>query len=439
MAETSQTTGRVSQIAALQIVPIAPLTMGVPSTRSVQVNAYDASGQLIQGQYAQAIDVSTTDKRHRVSLSGSALTQSGQTLTLTYDGKGDQFELNARCGAASTQMAMTTTLAEESLFGPPSTTGGPFVYSATLGPDGDLWSPIAANGSLAAARITPRGILKTFADPDSQHVLDSSASVLGSDNDVWFDFRDNATGSRGIARVTPTGTFATFLFQGAMAQSSVTTMTLGPDGAVWFGFAGAQAGIARVDASGAITPVAYTGQAPVNLVTGPDKNLWFSMGFDIAKLTVTGTMWTYAIPWAPETAQGFSFIVGPDGNFWAPHPYGLKMLIKINTSGTVVANIKLPYSTPWMPSTPVPPYSGSLAFDSSGNLYETDYQADGLMRVTPAGTVSEYPLYSTIFSAAQGDPEDVVTGPAGKLYLTDLAQRSTGTVGGLTVVDTAAW
>ncbi|HEV3153236.1 MAG TPA: hypothetical protein VGZ02_05495 [Candidatus Baltobacteraceae bacterium] len=428
-----------SVIATLQFVPVTPLTINKPSTRTVQVNAYDSNGKLIQGQYPQAVNVSTTDKRSRVSLSGNTITQSGQTLTLTYDGKGDQFDLIAKCKTASTYITMVTTLPQEKLFAQPEPSGAPVVYAATLGSNGNLWSPIVVNGSLAAARITPKGTLTTFADPNTQHTVDSYVSALGSDGNMWFDFHDNASGGQGIARVTPSGKFTTFLFPSTMSSDGVTTMTLGPDGAVWFGVAGAEAGIARVDTSGNISFFAPTGNPPANLVTGPDKNLWFSMSTQVAKLTLGGTMWTYVIPWAPESAQGFSFIVGPDGNFWAPYPYSLKMLLKFNTSGVVFFEKKLPYSTPWMPSQPVPPYAGNLAFDSHGNVYETDYVADGLIRVTGAGAASEYPVYSTIFNILQYNPGDVLASAGGKMYVTDEAQRSKGSVGGLTVFDPAVW
>lgn len=432
-------------IASLAITGLTPaFTIGIPSTRQVSVVAKDATGAVINGTFPLPVTISTTDTSGRISLAGSAIQNSTQSITVNYFGKGGAFPIRATAGNVSTTQTTVTTVPPEVLIATPGPLPVDVPGNSVFGSDGNLWSSISYNYAFAVMRITTAGKLSMFSDPIATHWFDSGAIARGSDGNVWAEFHDSRTENQGFDKITPDGQFTAYLLPGNMGYDSVTSMALGPDGAVWFGISGSApgvSGVGRIDASGNISQVATTATPPYNLVFASDANLWFSFSGGVGEMTSGGVVTDYSIPGA-SGANPLKFILGTDGNFWAPYAYGTNQLIKFNTRGSVVSSTTLPYSTPWTSAANAPTTISSLAVDTGGDVFATDPRAQGLIRITAAGDVSEYPTYSTIVDLVQMSPLNVVVGANGMVYLLDAAMGSSasqGSAGGLTTIDLSTW
>ncbi len=430
-------------IASLELAtPSATMTIGSPSQPTVRVDALDELGAPISGTLPAAISITSSDTSGRTTLGATSVTSVPATVPLAYDGKGDEFTLTASLGTISNSEALITTLPKEmQILNAPN-----YIQGLIVGPGGNFWTNIGSGiGSL-----TPGAQFVAFPDPDTHHVGDGYDLVEGSDGNIWSDYRDNYYEVSGINRVTPTGVFISYPFTGTLQTSSseVDSMVLGPDGAVWFGLSSSDLyspgiGIGRIDTSGNIRQVVSTTIAPSNLVVGPDGNFWFSLGPNVAKLTPSGVLTTYTLPGSTSQTP-LRFVVGPDGNFWAPFAYGSQNLMKFSTSGTVVSSTPISYDPVWdfpFSGASYLPFVGSLVVDHAGNVYFTDVNTQGVVRITPSGSVSAYPTFSTRSNIVD-NPMQLVVGNDGYLYLTSTAvldSTQAGLVPALTKIDPASW
>lgn len=135
--------------------------------------------------------------------------------------------------------------------------------------------------------------------------------------------------------------------------------------------------VGRITTAGAITEFPLpTAGAPSGLTAGPDGNLWvlqtnYPLEDRVVKITPAGVMAEYPLP-LPKSSQPSSIVSGPDGNLW---------------------------------------------------LTQTNNPANKLARITPAGSVTDFPV-PTGFSG----PHGLSVGPDGNLWFTE---RGKGRVGRL--------
>jgi DNA-binding beta-propeller fold protein YncE len=86
------------------------------------------------------------------------------------------------------------------------------------------------------------------------------------------------------------------------------------------------------------------------------------------------------------------------------------------------------------------PTISSLAVDSTGNVYAADTTAQGLIRITPAGGVAEYPTYSGQDAPPAGASIYVTIDSTNDAYVADVVQTLSGSmVGGLSIVGASSW
>lgn len=193
--------------------------------------------------------------------------------------------------------------------------------------------------------------------------------TLGSDGNIWLIDR----AANKVGRLTPAGGYTTFAIPTANAIAS--GITLGPDGNAWFAEFGPNPNkIARVTPDGVITEFPLpAGKSLDSIAAGPDGNVWFtesqsSNGPPVYFLghisTADATIGDFALP-TNGRAQGL--VSGADGNLWVG----------------------------WV--------------ESSGNKYD-------VLRVTPSGTLTTFPLPAT--SALNALGATMLLGPDGNIWFT---------------------
>ncbi|HVT06443.1 MAG TPA: hypothetical protein VHO67_03255, partial [Polyangia bacterium] len=280
----------------------------------------------------------------------------------------------------------------------------------TSGPDGNLWFTELVN---KVDRITTAGVVTEFSIPTTG----ASPGVItpGPDGNLWFT---EAIGQ--IGRITPAGVITEFAAPTVAYPYSPHTpnqkgggITAGPDGRLWFITSSCKIGtITTAGVLGEEYPVlsaadqalGYSGCPGYGITAGPDSALWFIANIPqkaggpifVERMSTAGEVTTYPVHQADESVIDASFAqiaAGADGNLWFLTPWAfdpkstqtppadLDELGVASTSGWVT-NITAPTTTNDYPS--------GIAAGPDGNIWFTTYSA--LIRVTPAGTITEVPL-----------------------------------------------
>jgi streptogramin lyase len=169
----------------------------------------------------------------------------------------------------------------------------------TSGPDGNLWftdrgclSRLEGDGadtaSCAIGRITPAGVITEFTAGLSAGSIPSGIAP-GPDGNLWFAdagcSTDPPSAPCAIGRITPGGVITEFT-AGLNPDADPIDIAAGPDGNLWFtdqaclgNTPNAPCAIGRITPNGQITEFTaglQAGGAPLNIVRGPDGDLWFT-------------------------------------------------------------------------------------------------------------------------------------------------------------------
>ncbi|MEZ5141913.1 MAG: hypothetical protein R2726_05255 [Acidimicrobiales bacterium] len=154
----------------------------------------------------------------------------------------------------------------------------------TAGPDGNLW--FTNYGSSTIGRITPAGVVSSFASPGS--ISGPSGITAGPDGNLWFT---NEWGYS-IGRISTTGSTWTFTGTGVSQPLGIAA---GPDGNLWFTN---DDSIGRITTGGVVTE--FTDQyldRPVGIAAGADGNLWFANAIDsIGRIVPAAGDWYHPLP-----------------------------------------------------------------------------------------------------------------------------------------------
>jgi streptogramin lyase len=288
----------------------------------------------------------------------------------------------------------------------------------------------------------------TFSKPVLPRVL-----AAGTDGKVWFS--DETTLPHSVGYFLPSGAVSTFPVPCAGCDASgnndlayIEGMSVAPDGNLWFLFTrvdgsgnfvdgGLNNYIGRMTPSGAFVqysvPTRYAFRRFAFVVNGhatiaalPDGTLWFSepYGNKIGKITPGGAITEFALPCTrtipafPEnlvTARPTSITPGPDGNLWFTESE-CDRIGRMSPSGSLV---EFPLTAG---STPV-----AITPGSDGNLWFLEYGTNKIGQMTPAGVMTELPL-----PAGPHVPASLVAAPDGNLWFTDFvssSDRMTGQLG----------
>jgi virginiamycin B lyase len=186
------------------------------------------------------------------------------------------------------------------------------------GPDGNLWFTVEDLDFSTQyqvehiGKITTAGAITEYPGPSySVHLQGITA---GADSNLWF------TQSNGyIGKITTAGTATQY---GVPLQPNLGVITPGPGG-LWYSAqgladtgAGAYGDVGFIDMSGKVTHFEFSQHyyGP-GIAAGPDGNLWLGemQGYNIAKMTPSGTLVEYAVP---SHSNPLYVTAGPDGNVW---------------------------------------------------------------------------------------------------------------------------
>jgi len=162
-----------------------------------------------------------------------------------------------------------------------------------------------------------------------------------------------------------------------------------------------------------------SGNAPFNIASGPDGNLWFlnqnvSGKTAIGKLSpTTGAIINYTAGITPGAGITF-FTAGPDGNVWFTEGNTNK-IGRITPTGTITEfSVGLsPASSP-----------NDITLGPDGNLWFVEYAGNKVGRITPAGVITEFSVGIT----ANAGPLHIVAGSDGALWFTESRLNKIGRI-----------
>lgn len=261
-----------------------------------------------------------------------------------------------------------------------TTVNGPNDPPPSLAYDGAGFVNASIGGTVPGAAISNVvGILRPtlrgaeFAVPSglaSNNRLGGGSLALAGDGAVWF------IDDRGICRVTTSGTVTEY----SLGNVTPYGITLGPDGALWFTDSGPNF-IGRITTAGAQSSytAAFGGTA---ITSGADGALWFVTNSSLGRITTSGTYSSTPIT-LPPGSFGFNgeiFVRGSDGNFWSADSQS--HALRITPSGTVT-QFPLPSSVNGTPSGLTSAADGTLwLVTSAGSVvhFKTDGSVLGVFQ-----------------------------------------------------------
>lgn len=344
-------------------------------------------------------------------------------------------------------------------YGPPT--------SLTTGPDGDLWV-VETNGAIA--QYTTSGLATLYVIPTAN--AQPQGITTGPDNHIWFTEYVASKVSELVALPTSVSLSAPAVSAGANGHVAVTVTSPSqtPTGNVSITIDGktysaslsngtanidvgslpagsyevsanfADQGIYQASSASGILQVNPTTSSSTNvteyavplspagtssgvstLTTGFDGNLWFAELVEgkIGRMTPDGAVSLFALPYA--NSQPFIITAGPDGNVWFAESAATPTLAnrvankigRITPDGTIT---EFP-----IPSTFCEPLG--MATGADGNLWFTEYATDKIGRVTTGGQFAEFPVPTN-----GALPYSIAAGPDGNLWFTEFSGNRIGRI-----------
>src|SRR5262249_23064582 len=223
---------------------------------------------------------------------------------------------------------------------------------------------------------------------------------------IWFAHFGREYVGR-FAPATPTA-----MTQFPIPRASPIDVVAGPDGNLWFTayyeFGNVSPGSGAVSEFSIPLYGNWPLPLPQGITAGPDGNLWFVESFSVRRVSpaAPGSVTTIPIPTGAHSATGIA--VGPDGNLW----FTATQIGRITpgTSNTVTESA--------IPSTPaggsVEPWG--IVAGPDGNLWFTERRGNAIGRIMPGSpnTITEFPL------PTQGaGPAGIAVGCDGGLWFTE--------------------
>ncbi len=195
-------------------------------------------------------------------------------------------------------------------------------------------------------------------------------------------------------------------------QASLTGIAAGGDGNLWFVDAG-QRKVGRITPSGTITEFGLPADvgAPYAITSGPDGNIWVTtnalgQGHQdwILRFTVDGAV-TGQFPAGKTGSAPERITSGPDGNLWFTEFFA-DTIARLTPAGALTE-----FRLPGNDRAP-----RGIVTGPDGNLWfvESHFNHTAIGRITTKGVVTEYPLGGS--QTDQLQPTDIVAAPDGNLW-----------------------
>ena len=223
--------------------------------------------------------------------------------------------------------------------------------------------------------------------------------AAGPDGKIWYT--DDAPGH--VGKMSPLNPSRIIEYVPAGTLGRPGAITQGSDGRMWFAARGPKS-VGAITTTGNLT-LYGSGTRPVDLVLGNEGDVRFADANKdrIGRVTPSGAVSYQKLPSA--IPFGKSIVAGPDGDLWVTTDSGSTGIVKLGVTGSPSTRFSVSAS-------PTSGGEGAVTVGPDGNIW---FARPGSMvvRVTPSGVVTEFPL------TAGSDPEGIVSGPDGNLWVTD--------------------
>ena len=316
--------------------------------------------------------------------------------------------------------------------------------------------PLAGGSLLAAHRSAhSSGTFTSFSVPSRFYAV--GGLTLGPDGNIWFTANENATpgNQAGVGYITPAGVstldaippnFTFTPYPGIPVLP--TSITIGPDDALWFTETNQ---IGRISTKGKFTQFSLpNGVTPVQILSGPEKSLWwttstseaagwgFSSQTNIGRITTRGVVTQTPLP--ADVNATSELARSGDGSLW----FIERTVSGQDKLGRIKPNGQLSTAYSVFPAGATGPLGsigtgsiGSIANGPDGNLwftgsYDTNHgrtQVGVLGEVSAGGKTRLITLSTYSFGSAPPppSPDQLITGPDGRLWFTERSVTGTST------------
>jgi virginiamycin B lyase len=208
--------------------------------------------------------------------------------------------------------------------------------------------------------------------------------VVASDGTVWATVGVGV--AQTIARLSKAGGWTYFPVPG-LNGDGVGALVPGPHGSMWF-TTEFQGNVGSITPSGSMHLTLAGGQTQ-GIVAGPNGSAWFTSGAPptVGNVTASGGLTRYSIPTSASNATPGPIVRGPDGNYWftdveSSGSIEQDYIVQVTPTGTITK-----YPTPTAASN-----LADIVVGADGNLWATERNAGQLLRTTPGGVMTEFPL-----------------------------------------------
>jgi streptogramin lyase len=186
-------------------------------------------------------------------------------------------------------------------------------------------------------------------------------------------------------------------FKAKTAGFLYSAIVAGPDGNMWF-IDENDGALARISMSGSVKEFplySELGEYGVTMAVGADGKFYIGHeATDIVRATTFGSATSIPIPSGDSTGLN-GIALGPDGNVWFTEAYHIA---KITPAGTIT---EYPY-----PDTSSPNQYGQVVTGSDGNVWFAHSSFNYIGRITPTGTITTFPISITCDPAALVEAKD---------------------------------
>lgn len=167
--------------------------------------------------------------------------------------------------------------------------------------------------------------------------------VPDDNGNMWFPDFDQTTSTAAIARISSSGLTTEYPIPGA--TGAAYAIVAGPDGNMWFSTS--DNFIGKVTPAGVVTTYKVSNGRPTFMLVGPDGNMWFDFHTDaygeqrgIGRISMSGTITFFDTPPSGDSAP----VIGADGNIWFIE-YDNQKLVRVTTAGSVT-EFNIPVDVP---------------------------------------------------------------------------------------------
>jgi streptogramin lyase len=311
--------------------------------------------------------------------------------------------LTVAVGASAAGAAPTIDEFEIPLDAPTDT---PAAQDITQSPDGNLW--FVERGTNKIGKVVPGNppVITHFATPGG--ITQPQNITVGPDGHLWF------SGGNSVGEVPPNDP-TNGEAHGGLGLVDPRGLATGPDGNIWVADRGND-DVKRVDTTGAAvgsTPIALgAGCQPQNITRGPDNNMWVTCFGNQKIVRIKGDA-SAVDPFTTDPGNVLIDIVaGPDGNLWFTGQ--LHNVGRITTAGSPQNFV----------SKGLDPFGITVGPD--GALWYAEAGESKIGRVDTSGNTSEFGGVTP-----NSMPRYITPGPGNTLWFTEDMVNKIGRVSGI--------